>query len=116
MNNQIIKTCIFLLLAIVVFGCNKVKIDKDVPKCIKQEIRKKERNPCGEKKNIIASEYLFLGETVYVITPTRCTDQSSEVFDKDCNHLGSIWGWNGNELEGVSFGLNSTFIKTITEP
>ena len=71
------------MMALLVNSCNKEKIAKDTPDCIKSEIAKIQSE---EVRNPPASvwQYQYNGKTVYYI-PSYCCDMFSQLFDDHCN-------------------------------
>lgn len=98
---------ILLLVLIVVFFTNCQQKEKEVPKCIKDSIVEFENSqPCN---NIQIDEYIFQSNKVYVFNQGTF----KPVVDKDCNQLGILGGFAGNnQINGESF-LNAEFVKTI---
>lgn len=88
MNTQTMKRMLLIfpsiaVMALLVNSCNKEKIAKDTPDCIKREIAKIQSE---EVRNPPASvwEYQYNGKTVYYI-PSYCCDMFSQLFDDHCN-------------------------------
>lgn len=81
-----------------ILSCNKLDIEKGTPQCIKSKIKDfdKDQN-CNE--GVCVKEYLFQGVTVYAFDPGNCgADQTIEIIDSDCNHLGNLGGISGNTI------------------
>lgn len=90
MKNLIILISIFL---IVTTGCKKDLI-KSLPECVQDEI--------SDSKVL---EYSFQNQKVYVFEEGSCgADLSFTVIDEDCNILGYLGGFSGNDIiNGESF-------------
>jgi hypothetical protein len=96
-------------------SCQKSKIDKDTPDCVKDKIRAyDEQNTCDDGVKVDC--YVFQNELVYVFEPGTCgADMTSEVIDSDCNTLGYLGGIMGNHtINGENFD-NATFSETVWE-
>lgn len=103
-----------LLIVSVLNGCNKNKIEKGTPTCVKNKINDFEKSStCGDAS---VKEYRFQGNTVYAFEPGTCgADMSTEVISSGCNSLGHLGGISGNtKINGEEFS-NATFVKTIWE-
>src|SRR5688500_6938739 len=94
-------------------SCNKVDVEKGTPRCITKKIKEFNKSPALCKDPTV-DEYNFQGESVFVFNLGTCgRDFSSNVFDEDCNDLGYLGGFEGNdEINGARFSTSATFIKT----
>lgn len=94
----------FLLpLVIVLLGCSKAEGIEDVPSCISKEIEKfRLDNSCDKSK---VDEYLFQNKKVYVFDDQLCCcDYTAEVRDEECQSLGFLGGFVGNQvINGENF-------------
>lgn len=111
-----IKRLTFLpiILIAAINGCEKVEIEKGVPKCVASHIKDFSEDACDKGANV--QEFTFQGKTVYVFNPGYCgADLRSEVVDANCNSLGFLWGLYGNsKISGGDFA-NATFTRTVWE-
>ena len=112
------KQSISLLLVFIVIGfsnCQKLDIEKDTPKCIKNLIKDFDKKQTCEK-GVNVKKYTFQGITVYVFDPGTCgADMTSEVISSECNSLGFLGGITGNtDINGESFS-NAILESTIWE-
>ncbi len=66
-------------------SCEKIKIARETPKCIKEKIKEQKKNLCAHEGSTI-SEHLFQGETVYYLKMEGgCIWGGSEfLYDSDC--------------------------------
>lgn len=108
------KTLILILVISAFFSnCTRLEIEKEVPKCVKDEIIAFDKNQsCND---IQVDEYTFQGNTVYlfVIGSTCGADMQNKVIDSDCNTLGALGGIAGNiEINGEDFS-SAVFIKNV---
>ena len=94
MKNLIILIGIFL---IVTTGCKKDPI-KSLPECVQDEISDFKKNKlCPSDSKVL--EYSFQNQKVYVFEQGSCgADLSSTVIDEDCNILGYLGGFPGNNI------------------
>jgi len=105
------KLFALMLLAAITVSCSD--IEKDVPGCIKSEIRKFRSDlACDEGATV--EEYLFQGKTVYVFNSGSCLcDGASAVWSEDCEMIGSLGGFSGNTIiNGESFS-NAVYQRTV---
>lgn len=111
------KEILTLLFAIsFLTGCEDLDIAPGVPNCLEDKIKTlKKTSPCDTGNSV--REFSFQDETVYVLSPGNCLrDGSAEVIDSDCNTLGKLGGLAGNdEINGVVFHTNATFVRTVWE-
>ena len=96
-------------------SCNKAKVAKGTPDCVKDKITAFDEEITCED-GVKVDKYIFQDEEVYVFDPGNCgADMSSEVIDSDCNTLGYLGGITGNStINGENFG-NAQFQETIWE-
>lgn len=106
------KLSIVLLTASVIISCNKLDIEKGIPKCVKNQI--KDFNKSSNCNNTKVDQYTFQGNIVYTFDPGNCgADMTTEVINSNCNSLGYLGGVSGNtKINGVEFST-ATYIKTI---
>jgi hypothetical protein len=78
---------------------------------VKNKIQSFGRKACRDAS---AEEYLFLKQTVYVLSPGTCgADMQAEVVDVDANTLGFLGGIAGNMIiQNTSFD-SAVFVKTV---
>ena len=99
-------------LAVLFFSCNKLEIEKEAPKCIKNEVKAFEKSStCNEAE---VTEHLFHGETLYVFYSGNCgADMGSTVRNIHCEEIGFLGGISGNsEIQGKPFS-DATFVRDI---
>ena len=97
------------------YSCQKGKISKNTPDCVKDKIRSFEENSsCND--GVKVERYVFQDEEVYVFDPGTCgADMTSEVIDGDGNTLGYLGGIMGNQtINGEKFN-NADFKETVWE-
>ncbi len=102
---------ILLLSSSLFFSCNKLDIEKGTPKCVENKI--KDFNKKSTCSNARVEEYVFEGNTVYLVDPGNCgADMAAEVISSDCKSLGYLGGIAGNtKINGIEFST-ATFVKT----
>ncbi|MFH0866391.1 MAG: hypothetical protein V1904_09350 [Bacteroidota bacterium] len=95
-------------------ACNKLDIEKGTSACIENKIKDFSKNAvCKDPK---VEEYLFQNKNVYVFYQGSCgADMTSDVYDSDCNSMGSLGGIAGNKLINGEEFSNAVFIKTTWE-
>jgi hypothetical protein len=101
-----------LQIIIVTAACKKnTAVDNQIP-CLERRINYFKEVACEKGANV--KEYLFLGDTVYVLNPGTCgADMISTVIDQDCNAIGELGGITGNtKVKGTEFSV-ATLIKTL---
>jgi hypothetical protein len=103
-----------LLILFCSFGCN----DDDhicLPNCLIDEIGFLGEHQCDDSANI--AQYRFQKSIVYLIDPGYCADdQSYEVFNSDCEVIGQLGGFVGNEeINGLNFYKHAELIKIVWE-
>lgn len=103
---------LFLVIISFISSCTRFEIEKDTPKCVKDEII--EFNKSQTCSDIKVDEYTFQGISVFVFDSGTCgADMQSSAKDSECNSLGDIGGFVGNtEINGESFE-NAIFVKNI---
>lgn len=100
MKNLIILANLFLTVS---SSCKKDPI-KSLPGCVQDEISDFKSNKlCPSDSKIL--EYSFQNQKVYVFEEGSCgADLSSTIIDEDCNILGYLGGFPGNNvINGESF-------------
>ncbi|MCC9167340.1 DUF6970 domain-containing protein [Pontibacter harenae] len=102
-----------ILAVLILAGCEKVDVEKGVPKCVEKSIKDFSKVACSTGAKV--DEYNFQNETVYVFNSGTCkTDQSSKVMNSDCNSLGTVGGWSDTVINGKDFS-NATYSRTVWE-
>jgi hypothetical protein len=111
------KKLIFLLFIITQLSCEKIELSDGTPECITNSIKKSIKNSfsCKDKKDKV-DEYSFQGRLVYVFYFGQCgNDIPYEVVDSECEVIGSLGGFTGNDqINGESFS-NAKFVRTVWE-
>lgn len=115
MYKHIIKA---ILITIIIVGCKKENIAKDVPSCIRAEIENVEDDANRYISKV--SEYIFQGRTVYAFEEdgSIIADASTAIKDSACNVICSVGGLAGPNLtlcNGVKFYENAVFKRVIWE-
>ncbi len=112
MNKNLI---VILVLITIISSCTRLEIEKETPKCVKDEIvRFDKEQKCND---IRVDEYIFQGNTVYVfVIGSSCgADMQSNVIDTACTSLGALGGLAGIvEINGENFN-NAVFTKTVRQ-
>ena len=110
------KSSLYVPVIIIVslLGCKKEDIEKDIPDCVRQNVKELIKQAC--KEGASAKEYTFQQKTVYVLSPGNCgADMSAKVIDAECTNLGYLGGIDGNtKINGEEFAT-ATFQRTIWE-
>jgi hypothetical protein len=103
---------ILILVALTITSCKEEKLE---PSCLNDKISELEDSSCDDGVQI--SLYKFQGEDVYLLEKGSCiADGATEVVDNECNSLGFLGGLAGSdEINGVNFYENSTFIEVVWE-
>jgi len=103
---------ILLLVVLSIASCKEEKLE---PNCLNNRISDLEDSPCDEGVQI--SLFEFQEEHVYLLEQGNCiADGTTEVVDNQCNTLGFLGGLAGsNEINGVNFYENATFIEVVWE-
>ncbi len=110
----------FFLLCIIgsaLQGCQKTKIPKDVPPCIKQKLKQLKKSSCSFEGKTKMLEYRFQNQPVFVIYGNSCFMQySTDVFDDACNVIGKIPLMHPTEapVNGEDFS-NAILVRTVWE-
>lgn len=104
-------TTVFALLALMMFSCTKLDLDKDLPKCIKSTIRRAER---GLLKNppISVWEWKVDGDTYFYMT-FGCCDQYNYLYDENCNEICAWDGGFAGAGDGTCPEFNGPIEKTL---
>lgn len=106
-----------LLTAILINSCNKSKIPRDIPPCIKEQIKKCKKNSCCIEGKCKIREFSFDQKIVYTISGNDCgINGSISIYDADCNFMGSVGGIHDNNtmVQNKDFS-NAVLIRTIWE-
>ncbi|MGZ3923670.1 MAG: DUF6970 domain-containing protein [Flavisolibacter sp.] len=104
------------IIAVMAIVCVLVSCKKynNVSECIQSKIEafKKSETLCT---GAAVKEYSFQGKVVYVFETVTCiADGGADVYDSNCNYLGTIGGFTGNvNIGGVDFGKNARYRATI---
>ena len=92
------KTKLILIIGVlllIIGSCERIDLEIDVPKCIKQEIKAFSNAPEG-CKGASVWKYNHFDKDVYLFTPGDCeNDRLIKLYDSDCN-LNCTW-----EIEGL---------------
>ena len=104
-------TAVVFLFLLSLGGCDDEAVC--LPECIIEEIGNLGEHHCSDSANI--SQYIFQGSTVYLIDPGNCgDDQSYDVVDSNCEVIGRLGGFVGNEnINGVAFYENAKLIAIV---
>lgn len=96
--NKFVLSVIFILA-----GCTKIELSRSIPSCISDEIGKFKLNDSCDRSKV--DEYLFQNKKVYVFDDQLCCcDHTAVVLNKDCQSLGFLGGFVGNnEINGEDF-------------
>lgn len=83
MKNHFLLLFVLATTGATLSNCEKIKMDKNVPACIKERIKSIEKekiwNPAAK-----IFQYEYKGKTVFYI-PSHCCDIPGEVLDENCN-------------------------------
>ena len=107
-----------ILFSFMLFGTLFVACEKDLEpptsSCISKKIKTFKQDTCDDAH---VDEYIFNSEKVYVFELGTCiADGQSNVYDSECELLGSLGGINGNNtIQGQSFD-SANFQQTIWKP
>lgn len=103
-------------LLIVLAACKKSNLEK-APECIQNKIEEFEKNESTCTDGAKVDEYKFIEKTVYVFDPGLCgDDMASDVYDSNCEYLGFLGGFIGNDtINGERFSNQAIFQETIWE-
>ncbi|SMG09349.1 hypothetical protein SAMN05661096_00202 [Marivirga sericea] len=105
------KTSIILLfIAVLIGSCKKEQLE---PSCLNEFISELKDSPCEDGVQI--SLFKFQSTNVYLLEQGNCiADGTTEVIDAACQSLGFLGGLAGSdEINGVNFSENSTFIEVV---
>lgn len=102
---------LLLLLSGSLLACTKY----NAPSCINQHIRDFEKNQaCDTKAHV--KKYLFQEQEVYVFFPGYCiADATSNVYDENCNVIGTLGGLTGNTMVNGQDFSNAKYLEKIWE-
>jgi len=80
------KRIAYLLVGLmaVSFGCDRDRLPKGTPQCVRDEIEKIKQAPVWNPPLKVYS-YLYKGQTVYYIPVYQCCDFASQLVDENCN-------------------------------
>ncbi|MHB1277374.1 MAG: DUF6970 domain-containing protein [Bacteroidia bacterium] len=80
------------LLPLFLFSCKKVDVPDETPSCVKQKIRRMERDP-ERYGGLTIERWEQDGVFYYVFPPDRLTsDGMAEMYDEHCNLICYPWG------------------------
>jgi hypothetical protein len=108
-------TSLMLLPMMIILGCEKYDPAANTPECVANSIKDFSKNAwCDDIK---IDEYSFHGGFVYCYDSGTCgSDMAAQVVDDECNVLGYLGGFSGNDIiNGESFS-SAQFIRTVWEP
>ena len=112
------KIVLFQLLffAVAISSCDK-KESGNIPECIQTIIDDFGKIESTCTTGAYVDEYNFQEKIVYVFDPGICgDDMASDVYDSNCNYLGYLGGFIGNDtINGESFSNHAIFRETIWE-
>ena len=105
------------LLSILMLFSSCEKIEDDVPRCLRDEIRSFSNNSIICDEGATVEEFLFQGELVYVFNPGNCgADMGADVLNESCDNIGFLGGIAGNMIiNGVVFHQEAVFQRTVWE-
>ncbi len=106
------KLFMVLLIVSTTVSCNKSKVKKGTPDCVKDKITEFDKSSaCNNAK---VDQYTFQGNTVYAFEPGSCgADMATEVISSDCKTLGYLGGFSGNtKINGSEFST-AKFENTV---
>ena len=103
---------LILLMAFTIASCKEEQLE---PSCLNDKKSDLKESACEEGVQI--SLYKFQSANVYLLEQGNCiADGTTEVIDAKCNRLGFLGGLAGSdEIDGVKFFENSTFIEVVWE-
>jgi hypothetical protein len=93
-------------------SCSKSKVENQIPGCISYKIEVfKTSSMCADAH---VDRYLFQNKSVFVFEEGSCgADFSANVYDVNCQLLGSLGGFAGNlMINGENFST-AIFEKTV---
>ena len=117
--NRLLLLPLFALIALT--SCENLDIAPEVPNCVEKKIKYFNKHTfCEDREPSVKAsveEYKFQNKTVYVLIEGNCNpDSGAEVIDSNCNKLGYLGGFaNIQEVDGVAFYPNATFIRKVWE-
>ena len=121
MKNVLLPTATVLMVLVGSCRCKPPQPKPDIGRCGNTCIMTKISLFAGSSticdSSARVSQYKFLSDTVYVFDKGTCgNDFSSPVLNSQCDTLGELGGISGNDnIFGLSFSANSTFLGTIWE-
>jgi len=84
------------------------------PACIQQKILSYDENAACDDASV--KEYVFQGNTVFNFEPGTCgADMMAEVYDCECNLLGTLGGITGNTKINDEAFSNAVFVQVVWE-
>lgn len=115
MKYGILLACLIALAMIIPSACKKIEVPDGTPRCVKQKIRKLQREECPSVGTVYS--YDFQGSKIYVFAPKLCAgDLEWEVVNEDCQHVCWLWGFSGNPIcNGSDIRAETTNEKIIWE-
>ncbi|NVO19225.1 MAG: hypothetical protein HXX13_05960 [Bacteroidetes bacterium] len=100
------------VICILVTACKKNTSENSTPSCLQNSINQFKLYAC--ESNATVKEYKFQGKIVYLMEPGNCgADMASPVIDAECNSLGAIGGFTGNDSINGELFSNATYIRTV---
>ena|SRR5690349_18129301 len=110
---MITRIFLFALIAAAFSGCLRNDVEDGTPDCIIGKIREHKKQGCDDQK---VEQYQFQGKYVFVFGPGTCgADMQSDVYDENCNLLGSLGGITGNmSINGADFS-SAVFVSLVWE-
>jgi hypothetical protein len=111
MKNLIKIVAGLFLSSLTAMSCTELELEKDVPNCIKQKIRKIQRE---DVQNPPASvwEWKDGNKTYYYIT-SDCCDQFNYLYDDNCNEICAPDGGFTGTGDGNCPDFNAQIEKTL---
>lgn len=99
-----------IFLSLTLASCNQ---ESETDDCIQVRIANFGNEMCETGASV--KQYTFQGETTYAINAGSCiADYHDLILDEHCDTLGLIGGFGGsNEINGVEYYANATFVETI---
>jgi len=112
-------SCLFLLMAPVLFSCNNKGNEKDknnsLPACINERIKVLKK---GTEKNppVQVDEYSYNGKRVFLFT-ADCCDQYNVAYDEDCNPVCAPTGGmeGGGDHKCPDFSTAARWVTLVWE-
>lgn len=120
------RVVVCLLVFSSVLGCKKEDVSSaeaenkstcsevGTPACIEEKILSYEENAACDDPSV--NEYVFQGNTVFSFEPGTCgADMMAEVYDCECNLLGTLGGITGNTIINDEAFSNAVFVQVVWE-